>query len=397
MNELPKSVREQLAKQVVAGTHPDADVLTAFSEDALMPKERQQVMEHLAACSECREVVFLAQPEAATQTVLAPVKSRRFAWMAWASAAAVVVVVGSAVLIQREQVQKVEPPAAANVSKAPETDLKKPQQSEQIAKGQTQDRVAAPTRSVAVTPQETLMGKDRHDELAKVVPGGEAADKLKPDTSAESKQTTEKVAAQPIITAQKELPHSLAARDSANVAQSVQQNAVQGVVAGGPANTANANLTNVYQATNQAAPAAPPAKTARSKAESAQKPVASTQAFGYALDRQANAVITTRPHWRISELGTLERSLGGDVWSPVLVKTQGKFHVVSVVGDVVWAGGENGALYVSRDGGNSWFPVKLGTKEAIISIHFSDGLHGTVQGDSGTVWKTSDGGATWAK
>ncbi len=39
--------------------HPDADVLTAFSEQSLPADERDQLMVHLAACGECRDVVYL--------------------------------------------------------------------------------------------------------------------------------------------------------------------------------------------------------------------------------------------------------------------------------------------------------------------------------------------------
>jgi hypothetical protein len=43
------------------GMHPDADVLSAFVEGALPEHERLQCLAHLAECSRCREVAFLAQ------------------------------------------------------------------------------------------------------------------------------------------------------------------------------------------------------------------------------------------------------------------------------------------------------------------------------------------------
>ncbi len=42
-------------------THPDENLLSAFTEHSLTPKERQSVLEHLSACARCRDVVFLAQ------------------------------------------------------------------------------------------------------------------------------------------------------------------------------------------------------------------------------------------------------------------------------------------------------------------------------------------------
>ncbi|MDR3724663.1 MAG: zf-HC2 domain-containing protein [Terracidiphilus sp.] len=41
-------------------THPDAEILNAFAEQALLPEERAEVLAHLGGCSRCREIVFLA-------------------------------------------------------------------------------------------------------------------------------------------------------------------------------------------------------------------------------------------------------------------------------------------------------------------------------------------------
>lgn len=61
--------------------HPDADQLTAFAEQALPAHEREQTLAHLAVCSACREVVFLAQ-EAVPMEVVAPVAAPRRSWFA---------------------------------------------------------------------------------------------------------------------------------------------------------------------------------------------------------------------------------------------------------------------------------------------------------------------------
>jgi hypothetical protein len=47
-------------------SHPDAESLSAFTEQALPERERGLVLAHLAACSRCRQVVFLAR-EAASE------------------------------------------------------------------------------------------------------------------------------------------------------------------------------------------------------------------------------------------------------------------------------------------------------------------------------------------
>jgi hypothetical protein len=52
--------------------HPDADSLNAFVEQALAAPEREQVFAHLAACSRCRQVIYLAQQAAADAEAAAP-------------------------------------------------------------------------------------------------------------------------------------------------------------------------------------------------------------------------------------------------------------------------------------------------------------------------------------
>ena len=45
--------------------HPDADQIGAFLEQALPDHEREQMLGHLAVCTECRTVVALSAPEIA--------------------------------------------------------------------------------------------------------------------------------------------------------------------------------------------------------------------------------------------------------------------------------------------------------------------------------------------
>jgi Putative zinc-finger len=53
--------------------HPDADSLNAFVEHVLADPEREQVLAHIAVCSRCRQVVYLAQEAAAEVKSPAPV------------------------------------------------------------------------------------------------------------------------------------------------------------------------------------------------------------------------------------------------------------------------------------------------------------------------------------
>ena len=62
MQNVPKIVRERLKAATPAVDHPDADVLTAFAERSLPKREQGVVLEHLARCGDCRDIVALALP-----------------------------------------------------------------------------------------------------------------------------------------------------------------------------------------------------------------------------------------------------------------------------------------------------------------------------------------------
>ncbi len=83
-----------------SGFHPDADQICAFVEHALPAHEQEQMLDHLAACSECRAAVALSLPPI-EEPVQRPAASRlkpwwsgwRLAWLASVAAAALVLTV----------------------------------------------------------------------------------------------------------------------------------------------------------------------------------------------------------------------------------------------------------------------------------------------------------------
>jgi len=98
MERVPKIVGERLKAAAVAVDHPDPDVLTAFSERSLPERERNHVLEHVARCAECREVLALSLPaEEPTIPVIRPLPGRWLTWprLRWGLVAAGVIVVGS--------------------------------------------------------------------------------------------------------------------------------------------------------------------------------------------------------------------------------------------------------------------------------------------------------------
>jgi len=103
--------------------HPDADSLNAFVEQALAGSEREQVQAHLAACSRCRQVIYLAQEAAeAAATTWAPAAqaarrsgpwSRNWRWM-WIPATAMAAALALVVVFYPRQTTSA--PEMANVA-----------------------------------------------------------------------------------------------------------------------------------------------------------------------------------------------------------------------------------------------------------------------------------------
>jgi len=62
------------------GKHPDADQLSAFAEHVLPDHERLETLAHLAACAECRRIVFLAQRAQEGEDLLPPALPGRTGW-----------------------------------------------------------------------------------------------------------------------------------------------------------------------------------------------------------------------------------------------------------------------------------------------------------------------------
>jgi hypothetical protein len=65
--------------------HPDAETLSAFTEQALNSKERGEVLAHLAVCGLCRQVVTLAREAAGAEVAAARHKAARPRawWRSW--------------------------------------------------------------------------------------------------------------------------------------------------------------------------------------------------------------------------------------------------------------------------------------------------------------------------
>jgi hypothetical protein len=97
------SLRRELARSQPETSHPEPNLLNGFAEGMLLAREREAIVDHLAGCAECREVVSLAvdsvAPEAAKAEVIAISLRPRSVFRVWlpVGAAAAGIVIASAI------------------------------------------------------------------------------------------------------------------------------------------------------------------------------------------------------------------------------------------------------------------------------------------------------------
>lgn len=384
--EIPKPLRNALARQAVGDVHPSPDVLTSFLERALAPVESEVVTHHLAQCAECREIVFLASEAAeddvrverelvaaaapsrlaampvyaATSrpaTVLADTSRPRWtSRMRWAlSIAAAALLVSGGLVLQFSR-------AGSGHSAAP------------LTVASNRPALASPEARQNATAQESqeAAAKPRAPEaLAKAAPHGTATAHAGSVSSATA-------------VARNDTDEFPAAPATGVAPRATGPQATPGAVGG----VGNALVSGVR----------PQSSFAESEAAQAVQRAAPL-AFGK-TQAGMHSVSAARPQWRIGPEGHLERSMAAGQWTRVLDEQPTTFHAVAVMGNDVWAGGNGGALFHSSDGGEHWSKVSLAANSnvetgAIVSIRFDDPQHGIVACDSGTRWATADGGVTW--
>jgi hypothetical protein len=102
MDRLQKLVANRLRTQAV-GPHPEAEVLSAFAENALPRNEREVVAEHLSACADCREILFLAAPPLLEpQQVFTAPKARPYFALRWGTLVACIAI-GVVILVSHRE------------------------------------------------------------------------------------------------------------------------------------------------------------------------------------------------------------------------------------------------------------------------------------------------------
>ena len=398
MNEkLPKPMLDALARGVRPAEHPSADVLAAFMERGLAEGDTTAVAEHLAACGECRDVVFLAssvddepvseedellvaaaargpqmraaiaQAAARPSSPTSPPK-RGSPWrprLVWAlSLSAVALVVGGYVMTQR----------VATAPAVREMAAMKAEEASPRAAEQLKDVATAPPPAASMAAPAPA---------AKTRPATAAAVPASPPAKPAQPISAEVVATARGLAPGAEPKGSRVVVEARTPAEDGQGVSIGGALAG-------------------ATPAAPRASGFVASKGEASGQASALDSLSVAMQKAAPVTAhLAHPGWRITAQGHLEHQTP-EGWTQVLAHETGAFRAVAVIGNHVWVGGDGGALFHSNDGGANWSKVALpgangSEMAAIVTIRFSDAQHGMVITDSGQIYNTSDGGANWTK
>ena len=384
------------------------------------------MLEHLARCPDCREVLALSLPELVARPAFFP-KPSTAQWLSWptlrwAAAAACVVVLGAVFTQRIERHEKVASLSVTRQGQRPDLEndlaLKSPSPSSE------NDRLAAKLEA----PSTPRLGRDSDR--------GTVASKMPtPAQTATAASSTAMKNAPNIISryepARPQVPQvpsmseavrvaAAAAPSAAGQGEAVQSN--KQARAEEPASSSGLpRATNETVEVTAEAPLVESSEATPGKAKDAKKSLdkevqaqtGSTMVAartGSAEPMALNArnytqlvTLTLPARWRLSAEGAVERSLdAGKTWQPMRVAEGVIFRTMSAVGAEVWVGGASGALYHSSDNGQTWTqakPTEAGTPLAgdIISLLFVDVQHGKLTTADHQTWVTSDAGKTWQK
>lgn len=378
-----------------AGAHPDADVLTAYAEQSLGLAEREQVMVHLAACAECRDVVALASPAAVVEA--APRLTLPFlagGAARWVAAAAAVVVLSAAVLLRtpekgNERGSYIDPP---------------PAESSRPSAGQSTDAVPAAPSAREQSDQRHKSGEnkraERKEKSAKLPAGGGVVSGVGAGIGAPVPKDQLASRAGERALADSPVPQPTPAPPAAQDA--IAETAV--VTAPPPPAPASEPVRpDRQEARESIAAQTASAPEAANKAKSEQvsvlaAPAQNTRALGMRPGVAMTASQASGYRWRISGDAKLERSADGRTWSAAPgLPQEARFRTVAELGSTVWAGGEAGMVARSVSQGASWDVVRV------------PGLASTVEGillaspdevtlfTTDAVFSTANGGKSWTR
>jgi hypothetical protein len=441
MEQIPKIVKRRLQEPPTPGVHLDPDLLTAFAEKSLNDRERSQVLRHLAACADCRDVLSLSMPEIEPAPAPVAKRSSLVSWpvLRWGALAACIVVVSAAVTLRYQNRRAAEPVASEKAPAAPalnaESEVSRPPSQALVAKNaplaplpserdfgaagklsrqrdknadqeMTDMRTAVSTAPGAALGQGSGAGRGATADAAKsadafpkpavplvaaVPPSSPAAKTIEANPPGETRNdgagpaprasaetvTIENAAPVVALVPQTAERKTKDELQKAELQKKAGGQALEEARAGSSGATAQGNR-NADALSAEAAPAPSRESAARSRAGSA-----------------------AASRWTLSADGALQRSFdSGRTWSAVPVASHIVFRALAANDSDVWVGGTGGSLYHSSDAGQHWIQVKplAGGKPLtadILAVEFSNPRHGKLITSTGETWTTSDAGSSW--
>src|ERR1039458_8542742 len=437
MTEVPKIVYDRLRAVLPdrAGpeqAHPEADLLTAFAEQALSATERDGVLEHLALCGDGREAIALALP--ATDIVIAPIateteavratpiraKSKRnfltaFAWpsLRWAALAAGVAVAASVLLMHpgklnqatlssvNRPVATTTPPASTpQIAPSPVPASSVPASSIPSSSVASSSIASSPTDESAISVRTSARTNEArpNSEMRpfKKLNAGEA---VTPSHQAERGMLLAENKNKPAQADKRSAAPSagavaLDAPTSRRATETVEVSGAAAAVEVAPSADDTLMARNETPAIEKAKPALqepalPEKETKVNGQQNTQaavvpglaRPQARTMMSAAKLASPVSQSLAHRVTWVITG-GVLQRSPdSGQSWQDALRADRPLLCYASHDEDV-WAGGQAGTLFHSADGGVTWVQVQPSIKAQQLS---SDVTHidvpGNVRGD----------------
>jgi hypothetical protein len=428
MNEVPKIVYDRLraarperALPVRGGpelAHPDANLLTAFAEQALSVTEREGVLAHLAFCRDCRDAITLALPAAdivaatiaAESEAVRPVvpakaernwlTARKLAWpgLRWATLAAGIAVVASVLLLRPGKLNQPMPPSENPqlATTAPPASSPQIASSAVVSSPTDQSAVLAKTKEPQLKSELRLSKKLKAGQIEAPSHQSEQGILLA-ENKKDAGQADRLSPASPAGAA------SLNAPASGRATEAVEVSGAAVAIEATPSAESSLMARNETPAIEKAKPALPGMEAQETQATGV--PPAKSQArsvtFAAKLASPASQVLVHNASWTITA-GALQRSMdNGQSW-------QNSLHVdhpllcYAAHDNDVWTGGQAGTLFHSADNGVTWVQVQPSAKGQQLS---SDVTHVDLRGaaeivvstKNNGIWSSEDGGKIWEK
>ncbi|HTE91224.1 MAG TPA: YCF48-related protein [Terriglobales bacterium] len=397
MEQLSKLIRQRLrATAKNGGSHPDPNLLAAFADKALAKTERVQVLEHLARCVDCREIVSLATPEFETAGAVPAAPSSgwlRGPILRWGTLAASVAVVTVAVTLPKlsRHLSSVAPTQSA------QTDVR--ETAPEARRDEPADKLAASASASYRAPEA--------DSVAKQPKRGEFSNRMNVERvpkPSRSSQAAEGYSARP-------MPQATVPAAPALLAKSADED--QAELKKEQGSNMQVATSNEVVSLAKAAPAAAEITPGKAKDAPLQAQAGLVRNGAQALAGRSMADASSAkndelrsrskavPRWTLSSDGTLQRSFdAGKTWATIPVAGNSVFRALAAVGANIWVGGSGGSLYRSADAGEHWLKVspassgKVLTAD-IIGVEFTDANHGKLTTADEQIWTTADAGQTW--